>query len=241
MHAEGSEKPHDFAAANRTYFDEHARGCSGGDHHRHHHHGEEARKLGRRNVAAMRSAYPLLFDEDTTEVLDYACGVGMLSQALCPHVKSIVGVDISQASVDQYNANASNQGLTPDEMKAVCTELRGEAGELDDAKFDVVVCCASYHHFPSIEQTTRVLAHFLKPGGSLLVTDIRAAPDGRVLFKETHHHIVPHKHGFTEDMIRTAFDGTGLINFEMKDAFKAKMTATGEDTMWFVARGVKPG
>ena len=58
-----------LAEANDAYFDERARA---GDHH----HGPEARKLGRRNVAALRSTYPLLFDEDTTEVLDYACGTG---------------------------------------------------------------------------------------------------------------------------------------------------------------------
>jgi hypothetical protein len=55
-----------------------------------------------------------------------------------PHVKSIVGVDISQGAVDLYNEAVSNQGLSPDEMRAVCAELKGEAGELDDLKFDVV-------------------------------------------------------------------------------------------------------
>jgi len=49
-----------------------------------------------------------------------------------------VGVDISQGAVDVYNEAVSNQGLSPDEMRAVCAELKGEAGELDDLKFDVV-------------------------------------------------------------------------------------------------------
>lgn len=155
-------------------------------------------------------------------------------------MKSIVGVDISQASVDAYNAQASNQGLEPAEMCAVCAALTGALGELDDAKFDLVVCSAAYHHFPSIGDTTRVLAHFLKPGGSLLVADIKVAPDGRALFKETHHHIVPHKHGLTEEAVRGAFEGAGLVEFELVDAFRATMSATGEETQWFVARGVKP-
>ena len=42
-------------------------------------------------------------------------------------------------------------------------------------------CCASYHHSPSIPETTRALASFLKPGGSLLVADIKAEEDGRVI------------------------------------------------------------
>ena len=63
---------------------------------------------------------------------------GLLSRALAPHAKLIVGVDISQVSVNVYNETVSNQGLFPDEMRAVCAELKGEAGELDDLKFDVV-------------------------------------------------------------------------------------------------------
>lgn len=63
----------------------------------------------------------------------------MVSQQLCQYVKSVVGVDISQASVDLYNAQAANQGLEPEEMRAVCTELKGEPGELSGIKFDVIV------------------------------------------------------------------------------------------------------
>jgi hypothetical protein len=64
---------------------------------------------------------------------------GLISSQLAPHTASIVGVDISQGMVDLYNRRVSNQGITPDEMKAVCVELRGVPGELDDAKFDVIV------------------------------------------------------------------------------------------------------
>jgi 2-polyprenyl-3-methyl-5-hydroxy-6-metoxy-1,4-benzoquinol methylase len=64
---------------------------------------------------------------------------GMMSQAIASKTKSIVGVDISPGSVEQYNLRVSNQGIEPDEMKAVATELKGVEGELENAKFDVVV------------------------------------------------------------------------------------------------------
>ena len=60
-----------------------------------------------------------------------------------------MGVDISQVSVDVYNETVSNQGLSPDEMRAVCAELKGEAGELDDLKFDVVAVSTDSHVFYS--------------------------------------------------------------------------------------------
>ncbi|PIL33030.1 hypothetical protein GSI_04479 [Ganoderma sinense ZZ0214-1] len=200
-------------------------------------HGHE---LGRKNVAAMRKAWPELFDEDTTVAMDYACGTGNVSQTLCQYVKSVVGVDISQASIDHFNAQAANQGLEPDEMRAVCVELKGEPGELDGLKFDIVVCCASYHHFPSIAETTRVLASFLKPGGVLLVADIKAEEDGHVIFPDVHHHLVPHTRGLSEETMGEAFQRAGLSGFEMKESFRAKMRSTGEYVRWFVARGVMP-
>ncbi|PIL33006.1 hypothetical protein GSI_04455 [Ganoderma sinense ZZ0214-1] len=160
--------------------------------------------------------------------------------SLLLYVKSIVGVDISQASVDHFNAQAANQSLEPDEMRAVCAELKGEPGELDGFKFDIVVCCASYHHFPSIVETTRVLASFLKPGGALLVVGIKAEEDGRVIFPEVHHHLVPHTRGLSEETMHEAFRRAGLAGFEMRESFRAKMRSTGEYVRWFVARGVLP-
>lgn len=64
----------------------------------------------------------------------------MFSQALRPYVKSIVGADISQASVDVYNKQAADQGFAS-EMKAVRAELKGEPGEpgeLGGTKFDLI-------------------------------------------------------------------------------------------------------
>ena len=37
------------------------------------------------------------------------------------------------------STQASNQGLAPEEMRAVCTELKGEPDELSGLKFDIIV------------------------------------------------------------------------------------------------------
>ena len=67
----------------------------------------------------------------------------------------------------------------------------------------------------------------------------RAAPDGRELFAPQHRTIVPHTRGFEEVDVRAAFEGAGLVEFEMRDAFVAKMRSTGGETRWFIAKGVK--
>lgn len=65
--------------------------------------------------------------------------LGLISRELCPYVKSIVGVDISRGMVDQFNLRAFNQGIPPEEMKAVCFDLKREAHELCGTKFNVIV------------------------------------------------------------------------------------------------------
>jgi 2-polyprenyl-3-methyl-5-hydroxy-6-metoxy-1,4-benzoquinol methylase len=64
---------------------------------------------------------------------------GLISRELAAYTKSIVGVDISQAMIDQFNIRVENQGIPADEMKGVCAELKGLDEELDGTKFDVVV------------------------------------------------------------------------------------------------------
>jgi 2-polyprenyl-3-methyl-5-hydroxy-6-metoxy-1,4-benzoquinol methylase len=62
-----------------------------------------------------------------------------MSRELAPYTKTLIGIDISQAMVDVYNTHVTNQGIPPEEMHAVCAELKGVDGELDGARFDVVV------------------------------------------------------------------------------------------------------
>ncbi|KAJ7164791.1 S-adenosyl-L-methionine-dependent methyltransferase [Mycena crocata] len=188
-----------------------------------------AAEIGDKVPKAMRNAYP--FDENTTTVMDFACGTGLISRGLAPYCKSIVAVDISQAMVDNFAERISNQGIPPQEMCVVCADLKGEESELDGQKFDVIVCSAAYHHFASINDITRTLCFFLKPGGCLLVADFikgaQPVPED-----------VPNNGGFTEEDIRTAFVGAGLDAFTIDQFTKAKFH--GQIVSIFLAKGTKP-
>lgn len=214
---------------NKNYFNEHG--------HRYNDH-PDGQELARRLGTAMIDAYP--FEEDSTLVLDYACGTGLISKVLAAHAKCIVGVDISQSMVDQYNLSVSNQGIPPEEMRAVCCDLTVAPDQLDGMKFDVVVCASSYHHFPSIEDVTKALASYLKPGGSLLVADLikpSSAESAQALFPARAHNIVAHKGGFEEADIRTVFESAGLINFSFVTACETKKH--GHPVQLFLASGTK--
>ncbi|KAG5641802.1 hypothetical protein DXG03_004168 [Asterophora parasitica] len=116
-----------FSEANQSHFDGIA----------HEYDKPQAIERARRTAVKMRKAYD--FDEDGTTVLEYACGTGLVSRELSPYAKRIVGVDISQGMVDQFNLRVRNQGIPPEEMQAFAVELKGEPGELEDERFDVIV------------------------------------------------------------------------------------------------------
>jgi len=167
--------------------------------------------------------------------LDYACGAGLVSRELAPHAKSIVGVDISQGMVDQYNLRVYNQGIPPEEMGAICTKLEGNQAELDGKKFDVVVCASAYHHIQSIEHVTRVLSYFLKPGGALLVVDLEKTDVD--VHTDSHREIVPHRGGIAKADIEYAFKSADLESFTYEHAFEAKLK--GVPVNLFIAKGFK--
>ncbi|KAJ3756676.1 S-adenosyl-L-methionine-dependent methyltransferase [Lentinula raphanica] len=143
-------------------------------------HTEMANRIGK----ALLKAYT--FDDEQTTVLDFACGTGLNSRVLAPYAKTIIGIDISQEMVDRYNTRVTNQGIEPEEMRAICVpenlldnpeESRSRLKNLlGGIEFDVAICCMSYHHFASITSATRTLSSLLKPGGYLYVADVESIP-----------------------------------------------------------------
>ncbi|CAE6429569.1 unnamed protein product [Rhizoctonia solani] len=147
-----------------------------------------ARQLAtKKAIATILEAVP--FDEDKTIAMDYACGTGLLSQGLAQHTKTLIGVDISPKSVDYYNERVANQGIPPDEMKAICAELvergTGNVDLFNGIEFDVIVCTQAYHHFEDINGVTKTLASYLKPGtGVLVVVDMIRSSESEKLHKD---------------------------------------------------------
>ncbi|KAF8898271.1 S-adenosyl-L-methionine-dependent methyltransferase [Gymnopilus junonius] len=211
---------------------------------------EQIIELAKRSAQAILDRYP--FDENSTTLMDFACNVGLLSRELAPHTKLLIGVDISQTPVDDFNEHVFNQGIPAEEMRAICSELKGEEGELDGLKFDVITCSASYHHFEDITKITKILTFFLKPGGTLLVVDMTqnthshadgssssSAPSSNsTLFPEQFHHVVAHVHGISQEAVKDAFDAAGLCCFTFEPFSTVKIQ--GNEGTLFVAKGKKP-
>ncbi|KAI1108534.1 S-adenosyl-L-methionine-dependent methyltransferase [Nemania sp. NC0429] len=133
-------------------------------------------------------------------LLDYACGTGMMSRALAPYTAQCVGMDISEEMVAAYNRGAENQGLSPDEMRAVLGDLTSES--VDDAlsspelfNFDIAVVGGGFHHFEDPELAAKRLVERLRPGGVLLIWDFLPHGPLNLHLHQHHHHNHGHGHG----------------------------------------------
>ncbi|PBK90792.1 S-adenosyl-L-methionine-dependent methyltransferase [Armillaria gallica] len=184
------------------------------------------------------------FSAESTTVLSFACGAGLIEKDLVAHCKYIQGVDISPGMVDKYNKTAETLGVSS-KMSAIACELKGVSEEVEGRKFDVVLCTMAYHHFESPEEITRILTYFLKPGGALLVTG-RFIPDAASQVEdipEQYKSIVPHKAGFSEEDMRKLFEGAGLGAFSLNVVPGATMHGFfpgATHPKLFLAKGIKP-
>ncbi|KAI5816602.1 S-adenosyl-L-methionine-dependent methyltransferase [Pyronema omphalodes] len=175
-------------------------------------HGHSHQSANKTVIKALLSNKELLnLDEDNTRVLDYACGTGMISQSLLPHIKSVVGMDISPGMIEAYNKAAENQGLERDEMHAVlidlCNQPLPEGEEYRD--FDIAICSFAFHHIPQPEIAAQKMAALLKKGGKLVVVDFHSHLDmtktpGGEAFKD----VVVHN-GFDTKTIKSWFTESG--------------------------------
>jgi hypothetical protein len=98
----------------------------------------------------------------------------------------------------------------------------------------------AYHHFASVEDVTRDLVKYLKPGGTLAVADIVRveADEAQRPIMADYEHIVAHTRGFAEAEMCALFERVGLENVVYDPFTSAKR---GErDVRFFLATGTKP-
>ncbi|TGO88558.1 hypothetical protein BPOR_0155g00120 [Botrytis porri] len=141
----------------------------------------------------------------TIKLLDYACGTGLITRALLPTITRAIGIDLSSSMVSQYNARASNQGLSPSEMFAHQGNLLSSepAPELESEElyqFDIAFVGLGFHHFSNPSLAARKIGKRLKKGGILAVVDFESHdgygnPNGH-----GHHHGHGHGHEHHEEL-----------------------------------------
>jgi SAM-dependent methyltransferase len=104
--------------------------------------------------------------DDRSDVVDVACGPGTTALAIAPRVKSVRGIDFSEAMVARMRREIEARGL----RNATAQVGDGQALPFDDASFDAAFSMFGLMFFPDRARGFRELHRVLRPGGRAVVS-----------------------------------------------------------------------
>jgi ubiquinone/menaquinone biosynthesis C-methylase UbiE len=106
-------------------------------------------------------------------LLDLACGPGVVTAALAPRAASIVAFDATEPMLEKAKARCARAGLLNVDFKC------GNAENLpfEDAQFDGVVTRLAVHHFADPQRALNEMFRVLRPGGAAVIVDIVSSED----------------------------------------------------------------
>jgi ubiquinone/menaquinone biosynthesis C-methylase UbiE len=109
----------------------------------------------------------------TTDImLDVATGTGHTAFAFAPHVRQVIGIDVTLEMLIEAHKLNSEFGIRNSEFRlADVHEL-----PFEDEMFDIVTCRRSAHHFVDIRRALLEMKRVLKPKGRLVIDD-RIVPE----------------------------------------------------------------
>jgi SAM-dependent methyltransferase len=126
--------------------------------------------------------------DDTMVVLDVACGAGHAAEQVAPHVRQVVGVDLTPELLALGARRMEDAGLT----NVLFQE--GDATSLPfvDASFDLVFCRTAVHHFTDPAVVVAEMARVTRPGGRVAVADLVVLDaEARETYDALHRRIDP--------------------------------------------------
>ncbi len=107
------------------------------------------------------------------KAIDLACGPGSVACALAARAKRVVGLDATEAMLDQARALAERQGVDNIEWRV------GDAYQAPypDGSFEIVTCRFAFHHFENPAFAFAEMVRLAAPGGRVVVCDGMASED----------------------------------------------------------------
>jgi SAM-dependent methyltransferase len=123
------------------------------------------------NEAALKLIVEAAQAGPADEVLDVACGGGIVVCAFAAVVKHATGIDMTQAMLERARVLAAEKGV------ANVTWREGEVERLPfpDGSFTIVVTRFAMHHFLDPAAVFREMVRVCVPGGRIVVVDTYAS------------------------------------------------------------------
>jgi SAM-dependent methyltransferase len=129
---------------------------------------DDPTKVERARVFA-QAIQELVPASETTRLLEYGAGTGLLSEELVGHVGSITLVDPS-AGMREVMAAKVDDGRLPADSRIWDLDLAADPVPEDD--FDLVVSLMTLHHVSDVPRVLAAFAELLVDGGRLALVDL---------------------------------------------------------------------
>jgi len=114
-------------------------------------------------------------DAGRGNLLDVACGPGVVTAALAPRAKSVVAFDATEEMLEKAKARCAKAGL----RNVTFQQGNAEALPFGDARFDGVVTRLAVHHFADPQRALGEMLRVLRPGGTAVIVDVVSSEDPR--------------------------------------------------------------
>ncbi|HWU02670.1 MAG TPA: class I SAM-dependent methyltransferase [Novosphingobium sp.] len=143
----------------------------------------------------------------TEELLDVACGPGILTCALAGEARAVAGIDVTAAMIEQARAREAAMGLGNLDWHV------GNAAALPfaDNRFDRVVTRYSFHHMTDPVAILAEMRRVCRPGGRIVVIDATPSPETQAAYDRMETLRDPtHTSALTLDQLRVLGREAGL-------------------------------
>lgn len=150
--------------------------------------------------------YRSLLGQPTGPILDLGCGTAPFSRRLArePDLPPVVAMDVSKPMVEEAVAQAREAGATVDFVRAEAPNL-----PFTDDSLGAVLQTGSLHFMGDVTKLLAEVLRVLRPGGRYIASSY--LPPGFALAAA---HRRAGLHPRTEEELRSAITGAGLVSFE---------------------------
>lgn len=146
------------------------------------------------------------------EVLDVACGPGLVACEVARVARHVTGIDLTPAMIEQARGRQQSHGLSN------LTWVQGDAQPLPfpDARFSRVITRYSFHHFTDPDGVFAEMLRVCKVGGRITVCDVfTTSAEQAELYDQLERHRDPsHTHALQLAELDTLFVGLGDVRRE---------------------------
>ena len=106
------------------------------------------------------------------DVLDVACGGGLLSEAMAQNGAVVTGIDAGEAALKVARDHAQGNGLKIDYIESTAEAF----AELHPNRFDVVTCMELLEHVPDPASIVSACSKLVKAGGDIFFATLNRNP-----------------------------------------------------------------